>query len=96
MIALRPRRLRRSEVVRALVREHRVHVEQLVQPLFVGKRLDVNPLVIFLAVWFGSWLWGIVGIVLAVPCLVALKATAEHLSSARSLVDILDANRTAP
>jgi porphobilinogen synthase len=37
---LRPRRLRRSEVVRALVREHRVAVEQLVQPLFVVERPD--------------------------------------------------------
>jgi porphobilinogen synthase len=35
VIALRPRRLRRSEVVRALVREHRVTCEQLVQPIFV-------------------------------------------------------------
>ncbi len=40
MIALRPRRLRRGEVVRALVREHRVHVEQLVQPLFVVERAE--------------------------------------------------------
>ncbi|HEV3194582.1 MAG TPA: porphobilinogen synthase [Candidatus Cybelea sp.] len=37
---MRPRRLRRSEVVRALVREHRVAVEQLVQPLFVVERPD--------------------------------------------------------
>jgi porphobilinogen synthase len=33
--AYRPRRLRRSEVLRRLVRETRVTVEQLVQPLFV-------------------------------------------------------------
>ncbi len=46
LIALRPRRLRRSEVVRALVREHRVHVEQLVQPLFVAeRRSDAGPIV---------------------------------------------------
>ncbi len=42
---MRPRRLRRSEVVRALVREHRVHVEQLVQPLFVAERAgDAGPI----------------------------------------------------
>ncbi len=45
MIPLRPRRLRRGEVVRALVREHRVHVEQLVQPLFVVERArDAGPI----------------------------------------------------
>lgn len=32
---VRPRRLRRTATLRALVREHRVHVSQLVQPLFI-------------------------------------------------------------
>jgi porphobilinogen synthase len=45
MIALRPRRLRRSGVIRALVREHRVEVEQLVQPIFVAERpADAGPI----------------------------------------------------
>jgi len=45
LILLRPRRLRRNEVVRALVREHRVHVEQLVQPLFVAEvQRDAGPI----------------------------------------------------
>ncbi|HEY6327421.1 MAG TPA: porphobilinogen synthase [Candidatus Cybelea sp.] len=45
MIALRPRRLRRGEVVRSLVRENRVHVEQLVQPLFIVERAgDAGPI----------------------------------------------------
>ena len=38
MIALRPRRLRRSQVMRELVAEHRIGVEHLVQPLFVVER----------------------------------------------------------
>lgn len=42
---MRPRRLRRSEVVRGLVREHRIHLEQLVQPLFVAERgEDAGPI----------------------------------------------------
>ncbi len=45
MIAVRPRRLRRTDVVRALVREHRVAVEQLVAPLFVAQRdEDAGPI----------------------------------------------------
>ena len=45
MILLRPRRLRRNEVVRALVREHRVNVEQLVQPIFVTElESDAGPI----------------------------------------------------
>jgi len=45
LIAIRPRRLRRSDVVRSLVREHRVHVDQLVAPLFVAERAqDTGPI----------------------------------------------------
>jgi predicted PurR-regulated permease PerM len=51
---------------------------QVVQPLTVGRRLEVNALVILLAVWFGFWFWGIAGILLAIPVLVALKVAAEH------------------
>ncbi|MBV8196678.1 MAG: porphobilinogen synthase [Candidatus Eremiobacteraeota bacterium] len=45
MITLRPRRLRRGEVVRALVREHRIALDQLVQPIFVAERAqDAGPI----------------------------------------------------
>jgi porphobilinogen synthase len=41
---VRLRRLRRDETVRALVREHRVHVDQLIAPLFVVARAaDAGP-----------------------------------------------------
>ena len=49
---------------------------QVLQPLLVGRRLELSPLIVFLAVWIGGWLWGIPGIVLAVPTLVAFKAAA--------------------
>ncbi|HEV3092572.1 MAG TPA: porphobilinogen synthase [Candidatus Cybelea sp.] len=45
MIALRPRRLRRTQVLRELVAEHRVGVEHLVQPVFVVERgEDAGPI----------------------------------------------------
>jgi porphobilinogen synthase len=45
VIAIRPRRLRRTDVVRSLVREHRVHVDQLIAPLFVVERpADAGPI----------------------------------------------------
>jgi porphobilinogen synthase len=41
----RPRRLRRTPAVRSLVREHRVRVDSLVQPLFVAARTaDAGPI----------------------------------------------------
>jgi len=54
---------------------------QVVQPILVGRRLDVSPLVVFLSLWFGGWLWGIAGVALAVPLLVAAKALRLELGA---------------
>ena len=51
---------------------------QIIQPLFVGRRLKINPLLIFLALWFGGLFWGIAGVILATPALLTLKVIAEH------------------
>jgi predicted PurR-regulated permease PerM len=66
---------------------------QIVQPLFVGHRLEINPLLVFLAVWFGGWMWGIAGITIAVPSLVALKVAAEHSARGQPLVEFLSPGR---
>src|SRR5580700_100710 len=65
---------------------------QLVQPLFVGHRLDVSALIILLAVWFGFWFWGIPGVMLAVPLLVALKVASEHVEGWQSVRAFLSPN----
>lgn len=62
---------------------------QVVQPLLVGRRLDLNPILVFLAVWFGGWFWGVAGIVIAVPGLVALKVAATHSEGAAAVVAFL-------
>jgi predicted PurR-regulated permease PerM len=62
---------------------------QVVQPLLVGRRLDLNPILVFLAVWFGGWFWGVAGIVIAVPALVALKVAATHSEHAGAVVAFL-------
>jgi predicted PurR-regulated permease PerM len=65
---------------------------QIVQPLLVGRRLEVNPLLIFLALWFGGLFWGIAGVILATPTLVALKVIAEHTSGGRAMLEFLGPN----
>jgi len=65
---------------------------QLVQPLFVGHRLEVSALIILLTLWFGFWFWGIPGVMLAVPLLVALKVAAEHLEGWRPVLEFLSPN----
>jgi predicted PurR-regulated permease PerM len=67
---------------------------QVIQPLLVGRRLQLNPMLVFLALWFGGLFWGIAGIVLATPALAALKVIAEHSAGGKPLVDFLSAKTT--
>lgn len=69
---------------------------QIVQPLFVGRRLKINPLLIFLALWFGGLFWGIAGVILATPALLTLKVVAEHAISGKSVMEFLGPNNQAP
>jgi predicted PurR-regulated permease PerM len=62
---------------------------QVVQPLLVGRRLQLNPMLVFLALWFGGFFWGIAGIVLATPALVALKVVAKNSVHGGALVEFL-------
>jgi predicted PurR-regulated permease PerM len=69
---------------------------QIVQPLLVGRRLDVNPLLIFLGLWFGGVFWGVAGVILATPILVALKVIAENAIHGESMMQFLGPNDPAP
>jgi len=68
---------------------------QVILPLVVGRRLELNPIIVFLALWFGGWFWGIAGVVMAVPTLVALKVVAASSSGGRPLTEFLSPNETA-
>lgn len=50
----------------------------LLTPLILGRRLTLNPVVIFLGLIFWGWLWGITGAVLAVPIMVVFKILCDH------------------
>jgi predicted PurR-regulated permease PerM len=50
----------------------------LVTPMVLGRRLTLNPVILFLALIFWSWLWGIPGAVLAVPIMVVVKILCDH------------------
>jgi predicted PurR-regulated permease PerM len=47
---------------------------QFITPGFVGQRLHMSPLFVFLAIVFGLWLWGPVGAIVALPVAVWLGA----------------------
>ena len=54
-------------------------------PKIVGKRLRLNPLVVTLSVFFWAWIWGAMGLILAVPLVGATKIVCDYVDSLRGL-----------
>jgi predicted PurR-regulated permease PerM len=50
----------------------------VVTPLTLGRRLELNPVAILIALAFGGWMWGIVGALIGVPLLVVIKVFCDH------------------
>jgi predicted PurR-regulated permease PerM len=62
---------------------------QVVQPIVLGRHLSTAPVVIFVWVLSWGWLWGVGGVVIAVPLLVVAKICADHLPSWKPLAEFL-------
>ncbi|MDA3922868.1 MAG: AI-2E family transporter [Salinisphaera sp.] len=62
---------------------------QFITPYFVGRNLRLNTVVVFLTVSFWAWLWSAIGMIVAVPLLVAIKTFCEHIEELDSLGDFL-------
>jgi predicted PurR-regulated permease PerM len=50
-----------------------------ITPSIMGHRLTLNPLTVFLALVFWTWLWGPVGAFIAVPLLIMTLVVIDHL-----------------
>jgi predicted PurR-regulated permease PerM len=50
-------------------------------PKFLGNRLQLNPLAVTMALLIWGWLWGAMGLVLAVPITAAMKIVFDHVES---------------
>lgn len=49
----------------------------LVTPFVVGRRLTINPLLILLSLSYWTWIWGVLGALLAVPLLIIITTIAK-------------------
>lgn len=60
-------------------------VDNWIEPRLAGKKLGISPLRMLLSLAFWGWLWGIVGMVLAVPLTVAVKIILENMEETRPI-----------
>ncbi len=63
---------------------------QIVTPIVLGRRMALSPLVLILALMLFGWLWGIVGLLLAVPLLVCVKLVLARVEGMEGWARLLE------
>jgi predicted PurR-regulated permease PerM len=61
----------------------------LLTPILLGKVGRLNHVAIFASLLFWSWLWGVWGMLLAVPMLMGVKAVCDHVEELLPIADFL-------
>lgn len=60
-----------------------------ITPILLGRRLILNPVVIFLGLVFWGWMWSIPGMLLAVPILAVFKIFCDHIKPLEGVGEFL-------
>src|ERR1700746_4001198 len=60
-----------------------------VTPWIMGRSLTLNPVIILLSLVFWGWMWGIAGVILAVPILAAFKIFCAHIKPMEPFAEFL-------
>jgi predicted PurR-regulated permease PerM len=64
-------------------------------PKVLGRRLELNPLVVTIGLLFWGYLWGAMGLILAVPITGAIKIICDHIEGLRGLGDLMGEGKQA-
>jgi AI-2 transport protein TqsA len=64
-------------------------IGNLVTPKMMGRGMELHPVVVLLSLAFWGLLWGIVGMVLAVPIVATLRIVVSHFSTTRPIANLL-------
>lgn len=62
----------------------------ILEPYVVGSKVDLNPVMVIVGVVLGGIVWGIMGMILAIPMLGILKVVCDHVGPLKPLAYMLD------
>lgn len=63
---------------------------QIVTPIVLGRRMALSPLMLILGLMLFGWLWGMIGLLLAVPMLVCVKIVLARLDGLQRWARLLE------
>ena len=68
----------------------------VVTPLVMGRSLDLNGTTVLLACLFWGYLWGLVGLVLAMPITVSLKVVLQTIPELNRWAELMSVDWQSP
>ncbi len=64
-----------------------------ITPKLIGERVNLSPIAILVGVMYWTWLWGAIGVILAIPITASIKIICDHIDSLRPIGVILGGKR---
>ena len=61
----------------------------VVEPMLMGRELNLSPVIVLLSLIFWGWVWGLIGMVLAVPLTATVKIIFEEIESLRPIAILI-------
>ena len=66
----------------------------ILEPIFMGKSFSINIIAVLVMLMFWGFLWGIPGLIMAIPITVFIKIILEQYSSTKVIASLLSGNET--
>lgn len=63
---------------------------EIVTPIILGKRMAISPLILILALMVCGWMWGLAGLLLAVPLMVCVKIVLSKIDGLSGWATLLE------
>ena len=67
-------------------------IGNILEPKIAGKSLNLSPIVILLSLIFWGYIWGITGMILAVPLTSAIKIIFSHIQILKPVAELISAD----
>jgi predicted PurR-regulated permease PerM len=61
----------------------------LLTPLLMGRAGQINGVAMFISILFWSWLWGIIGMIVAVPLTMTIKSVCDRVEQLQPIAELL-------
>jgi predicted PurR-regulated permease PerM len=66
----------------------------ILEPIFMGKSFSINVIAVLVMLMFWGFLWGIPGLIMAIPITVFIKILLDQFPSTKIIASLLSGNET--